>query len=129
MNASKDYMIDRYGVERYRAIEELTEIMNRARGRDFTKYYIAKRVRAWITPIGTKCWAPHAVFENPLLFIEQLILKFQKEAKGSILNFKIKRKNTITPYALENIFFARVSKNDDTAKRIVSTASISALSD
>lgn len=129
MNASKDYMIDRYGAERYRAIKELTEIMNQARGRDFTKYYIAKRVRAWITPIGTKCWAPHAVFENPLLFIEQLILKFQKEAKGSILKFRIKRKSHVAPYNLENLFFARVDKDDDTAKRIVSTTSISALSD
>ena len=129
MNASKEYMVNRYGVERYRAIEELNEIIKEANGKDFTKYFIAKRVRAWIVPIGTKCYAPHAVFESPRLFVEQLLLKFQKECRGNILNFKIKRKSHSVTYALDNLFFAKVDKDDTVNTRNVSSASISASSD
>lgn len=127
MKASEDYMVDRYGMERYRAIKELTEIMSQANGRDFNKYFMAKRIRAWIVPIGEKCWAPHDVFDNPILFVEQMLLKFQRECKGgNISRFKIKRKSYTKPYTLDNINFLKVDKNDDTVKRVVSPASVSA---
>lgn len=126
MNASKDYMLNRYGAERYRTIVELNEIMNQARGRDIDKYYITKRVRAWITPIGTKCYAPHAVFENPILFIEQLLLKFHKECKGSILSWHIRRHVQTVPYHLDNITFSR--RGEDAEKRDTTVTRIPALS-
>ena len=129
MRASEEYMRKHYGPERYRVIRELTEQMALAKGRDFNKFFIIKRVRAWITPLGTKCWAPGELFDNSRLFIEQLLLKFHKECRGSIDKYRIGRFCLTRPYTLDNIQFIRGDKNDPSLKKPVSTASLSTLSD
>lgn len=129
MKTSEEYMREHYGPERYRIIRELTEQMALAKGRDFNKFFIIKRVRAWITPLGTKCWAPGALFDNSWVFIEQLLLKFHKECRGSIDKYRICRFSHTRPYTLDNIQFVRGDKNDPALKKPVSIASLSTSSD
>lgn len=125
MLTSKEYMINRYGRERYEAIVKITKIMNKTYGKDHTKYHIAKRVRAWVTPEGTKCYMPQTALQDPGTFIDQLVSKFRKECGGDIKDFRIQRYTRTLPFEFDNFTFIKVSKADDTKERIIRVAQLS----